>query len=145
MRNQRLPQFLGRRSVFDRSAIQATQRHLRRMITAHSMHATAGRSRRRTNIDIFRGSRVAPPSRPKQKLPQVQRAAINIAADEVRVDSLQLRRRKSTPRQHAIAKSWCEPLDLHFDFFQHVDIATIWHMAIRPSDVLPLWRARSIK
>ena len=69
----------------------------RRPYAAHAVDAAAGRGRRRAEVDAAaRASvRVEPRDRPGEELARVLQAAVDVAADVVRVVGLDLRRRRT--------------------------------------------------
>src|SRR5437588_12334533 len=79
------------------------------------------------------------------QLGQIGGAAVDITAREVRIRFFQIGRAHFVARQNAIAKTGREPLDLRFDSFRHVDLATKRNMAISPKGVLSARRARFVK
>src|ERR1017187_9616668 len=62
------------RTNFGLTAIQPRQRRLCRMIAAHAMYSSAGRSGRGANVDIARRRGVMSPCRSKQQLTNVHRS-----------------------------------------------------------------------
>jgi hypothetical protein len=78
-------------------------------------------------------------------LPKICRAAADIAADQVRIGFLKFGGASFVTRKNAVTKTWCEPLDLGFDFFGDVNVATERYMRVSPERMLPRRRTRFIK
>src|ERR1700743_2666458 len=94
--------------------LQTPQRHPRRVVAAHTVHSAAWWCRRRAEKKrgIARG--IKPPARTQEELQPIDRAARNVAAFEIPVHVLQVRRWKDTPCQYALAKTSSEALHLRF-------------------------------
>ena len=71
-------------------------------------------------------------------------AAVDVAADVVRVVGLHLRRPAYRARQHQVAEPRREPLDLPLDRAGHVHVAPVRHVAVGPERVLSRGRARRV-
>src|SRR5437879_8553814 len=127
------------------------------MVAAHSVNAAAGWSRRRTQVNAAQRRPIwsRTENRPRNQLRDVNAAAANIAAREVRIRSFQIGRARFVACENTIAETGGEPFDLRFDSFRHVDLvrhrtdsrwrATEWNVAIRPECGLSARRARFIK
>src|SRR5438067_48511 len=100
------------------------------------MHATAGRRRRRAEIELAVGRRVEPPCWTDEELPEVGDPAVDVAADVVGVMALDVGRTHDVTRQDARSESWGESFDLRLDPLAHVDGRSIRDMAVGPADML---------
>ena len=85
-----------------------------------------------------------PRSRPGEHLAQVGRAAVDVAADVVRVLGLEVGRTARRPREHDVAEPGREPLDLALDRRRHVDRRAVGHVAVRPQRVPARRRAAGV-
>ena len=125
--------------------LEPGQRHFRRVIAAHAMNASAGRSGGRADVDIARRSGVAAPGRPKQRLTKVERSPTDIAAHKIRVHGLKIGGREDASRQNAVAETRSEAFNLIFEFFEHVYFGTVGHVTIRPGRVLAGWGTGAVE
>src|SRR4249919_3140032 len=77
---------------------------------AHTVHAATWRSRRRAEVEPAGGRRVGIDLRhwPREQLAPVLDAAIDVAADVIRVVVLQQRRAAHGAREDAVAEAWGE-------------------------------------
>ena len=80
---------------------------------------------------------VPPRHRPEHRLAQGRRAAVDVAAQQVRVVRLGLGRRPHRPGQHPVAEAGGEALDLRLHPLAHVDVRAVRHVAVAPERVLP--------
>src|SRR5579862_4184187 len=131
--------------AFYLSPMQSRQRHSCRVIAAHAMDPAAWRSRRRANEYIPRRGSVMPGCRPEEELPQIQDSARDVAACQVCIHALQIRRSKNLPGQDTFAKTWSKALNLRFYLFQHVYRRAVGHMAVSPYRMLALWCAGAVE
>src|SRR5437763_15913233 len=81
----------------------------------------------------------------RNQLPKICRAAVDVAACEIRIRFLEIRRGHFVTRKNAIAKSRSEALDLRLDRARHVDLAAKRDVAISPKRMLAARRTRFIK
>src|SRR6266568_6767282 len=111
------------------------------------MHPSAGRRRRRANIDTLSRCRVRyrPDRRTCEELPEILHPAIDIATNVIRIILLKLKRVRDMPSQDAITEARRKALNLSFDPLRHVERRTVRNMAIRPQGLLPLRCACQIK
>src|SRR5437879_1160177 len=91
--------------------------------TTHAVHAAAGRRRRGAQIKPGHGGTVRrwAEYRPRQQLPQIRCAVVDVTADEVGIFLLHSRAVQRVPRQDAVAEAGREPLDLVFYLPGHVE------------------------
>src|ERR1051326_885141 len=83
--------------------------------------------------------------RAREELRDDRSAAIDVAADEVRIKSFHLRGRERTACENARAKAWCETFNLILDAIGHIDRRTVWDVTIGPQRVLTFRRARRVE
>jgi len=104
---------------------------------AHAVDAAARRGRRRTEVDAAarRGVRVEPGDRPGEELAEILEAAVDVAADIVRVVGLDLGRQADGPGEDRIPEAGREPLDLGLDPGAHVERGAARDVAVRPAGV----------
>src|SRR5438874_5900796 len=100
------------------------------------MHATAGRRRRRAEIELAVGSRVEPPCWTDEELPEVGDPAVDVAPDVIGVVPLDVGRAHDVTREDARSESWGESFDLRLDPLAHVDGRSIRDMTGGPADML---------
>src|SRR5438093_10438566 len=100
------------------------------------MHATAGRRRRRAEIELAVGRGVEPPCWTDEELPEVGDPAVDIAADVVGVVALDVGRAHDMTRENARSESWGESFDLRLDPLAHLAGRSIRDMAVGPADML---------
>src|SRR5438067_5037808 len=81
----------------------------------------------------------------RNQLPKICRAAVDVAACEIRIRFLEIRRGHFVTRKNTIAKSRSEALDLRLDRARHVDLAAKRDVAISPKRMLAARRTRFIK
>ncbi len=117
----------------------------RRMVSAHSVNPGSRRRRRRAYIEIACRSRVMPPRRTKQELPDIQGAASNIASNEIGIHCFECGRRENPPRQHRVSKPRRETLNLTLQPRKHVQVRSVRDVAVGPGNVLPFRRARGVE
>lgn len=86
-----------------------------------------------------------PPRGTKQELPQINRAAADIAAHQVRVHAFERRRSENSPRQNTIAETRRKALDLGFQAWQHVELGAIRDVAVSPGYVAVLGSTRRVE
>src|SRR3954447_6883980 len=115
------------------------------MIAAHSMHSRSRRRRRGADINILRRSRVVPPRRTKQKLPQIHYTAADISSDQIRIHLFQHLRREHASRHYALPEPRCEAFDLRLKPLQHVEIRSMRDVTVSPRYMLSLRSAARVK
>jgi hypothetical protein len=107
-------------------------------LPAHTVHATAGRRRRRAHKQAWVGCSVG--NRPKRgsekELQQRCFAAVDVAPDQIRVVPLEVGWMHHVTSQDAIAESGRVPFDLVLQSFGHIGGAPVGHVTVRPPDVL---------
>src|ERR1041385_7059749 len=116
----------------------------RRKITAHAVDAASRRRRGGAEVKSFHRRSVQAARRTEKKLIQSRGAAVDIAADEIRVVGLHLGGRTGTMRQHARGEARREALDLRGDLFGHVFVGCVRHVAVAPDGMFPRRRALRI-
>src|SRR5439155_3451957 len=111
------------------------------------MHAAARRRRGAAEIEVAGAGRVwlDRPARAHEELRQSVRAVRDVAPDVVRVVALDVGGRHHVPREHALAETRCEALELRLDALGHVDGRAVRHVAVGPDRVLARGRARLIE
>src|SRR5260370_36405601 len=94
------------------------------MVAAHSVNAAAGWSRRRTQVNAAQRCSIwsQTGNRSRNQLRNVNGAAANIAASEVRIRLFQIGRAHFVAGENAVAETGGEPFDLQFDSLRHVDL-----------------------
>src|SRR4051794_17667716 len=83
-------------------------------------HTHPRRRGRRTDIQPPDRRRVHQPRRPQEQLRDVADAGADVAADQVRVVPLDVRRTHHRPREDTLAEPGREPFDLRLDARHHV-------------------------
>ena len=78
-------------------------------------------------------------------MPQVHVATVDVAAHEVGIPLLQLRRTGRTLGEYTLPEAGGEPLDLPLDPIRHVHRRSVRHMAVRPAGVMARRCARVIE
>ena len=126
---------------------QLTQRRAGGVEAAHPVHAAARRRRGRAEEDARQRRRVRRDSRDGtgEELRQGRRAAVDVAADVVRVVALHRRRAERRAREDPLAEAGREALDLRLDPLRHVDARAVRDVAVRPGRVPPGRRARRVE
>src|SRR5437763_16173989 len=81
----------------------------------------------------------------RNQLPKICRAAVDVAACEIRIRFLEIRRGHLMTRKNTIAKSGSEALDLRLDRVRHVDLGAERDVAVTPKRMLATRRARFIE
>src|SRR5512133_2661973 len=89
---------------------------------AHSVHAAAGWSRRRAEVETFerRAVRDEPARGAEEQLSKIHQAAVDVAAHNVAVAPLEVGRPDCAPRKDEVAEARREALDLRLDPVGHV-------------------------
>lgn len=103
------------------------------------MDASARRSRGRAQENPLGGSPVGiqAEDRAGDELPQIRKAAVDIAADQIRVSRLHLPAILRCPHLDTVAKSRRETLNLRFNAARHVLGRSVGHVAVDPGCMLP--------
>ena len=83
--------------------------------------------------------------RTKKQLAKRCGSAIDIAADEVGVSPLQLRRTANARGENGFKKPRGEPLDLRHDPLGHIEAGAVGDMAISPQSMLTRGRSGGIE
>ena len=109
------------------------------------MHASTRWCRRRTKEDTLERSAIASPRWTQNKLRNVRRPSINIAADQIRIQVFEISRSMNRAGQHAFSESGCETLNLRFHLLQMRVAPAVRDMAINPCRVLTVRRPRRVK
>src|SRR5262245_36112815 len=88
-------------------------------MAAHPMHTSARRCGRRTDVESFDRRRVEPERGPQKELTQVLSPPVDVAAYQIGVASFEFGRRHDSAREHTVAESGRESLDLIFNPFRY--------------------------
>ena len=78
-------------------------------------------------------------------MPQILHAAVDVAADIVRVIARHLRGRKGVPRHNTVTKPRRKPFDLRLNARRHIQRRTVRRVAVAPGRMLALRRARVVE
>ena len=118
---------------------QIVQRRTGRTLTAHAVHPSTGRGRRRAEVDTLQPRAIGVPAHggSKDGLTQGRRTGADIPAHVARVVGLGLDGGGGDLADDAVAEPGREPLDLRLDPFPHVDVRSIGDVAVGPQRVLP--------
>src|SRR5260370_29587986 len=86
----------------------------------HSVNATTWRRRRSTKEEAVHRCAIERCSRAKEKLTEIHGPSGDIAADQVRIPTLERNRRRDRSGENAIAEAWSKTLNLTFDSFEAI-------------------------
>jgi hypothetical protein len=106
-----------------------------RVVAAHAMHAGAGRGGGGAEIDAGRAGGVGAQRGAQEELAEGERAAGDVAAEEVGVQGLKSGGRRDVTRQNAVAEAGGEALDLGLNARGHVLGRAVGDVAVGPEDV----------
>src|SRR2546427_9357553 len=114
--------------------LQTAQCGAGRMIAAHAVDSPAGRRGRGAEINPLqrRGIGGQTHNWPREELPQILRAARDVAANAVGIVFFDLRRGPDAAGQNNLPKTRGKSLDLRLDSAAHIGAAAIWHVAVGP-------------
>src|SRR5262249_23074108 len=122
-------------------------RDARGVVTAHSVNAASRRSRRRTEIKSLNrcAIRRSAQNGSCNQLHDIRRAAVNIAASQIRIRFLQIGSAHFVTSDNAIAKTGRESFNLRFNAVRHVALAIEWNLAVDPEGMSAARCPRFIK
>jgi hypothetical protein len=107
--------------IFSARNAKIAQRCLCSEESAHAVNASAGRCRRRAEIDAFDRSSIHVPVRPQEDLQRSGRSTADVSADKVCILAFEIGRRAHVASENALVEPRRKPLDLRFDPRQHVE------------------------
>src|ERR1035437_7616649 len=99
---------------------------------ARAVNPAAGRGRRTAEVDAGEGCAIEAPCRAEEKLPDIDRPAVEIAAGQVGIVALHGGGAENVPPQNALPEAGGEPLHLRLNGIRHVRRRPLRHAAVRP-------------
>ena len=130
-----------------RSAVKYAPKHgLSGPITAHAVDAATRGRRARTDKQHWIGCSIRIPTKSwsKQELRQSIRSATDISANHIRVVYLEIRWSHDISSEDDVPETRSKTLDLALNPFGHINVASVRDVTVRPTGMLPRWRARFI-
>src|ERR1035437_9484808 len=97
----------------------AFQKPRSRVKTAHAVNSAAGRCRRTAEVHAGERRAIEAPCRAEEKLPDIQRPAIEIAADQVGIVALHGGGAENVPPQNALPEAGGKTLHLRLNGVGH--------------------------
>ena len=115
------------------------------MKTAHAVYPTAGRRRSATEEDTGERGTVQAACGAEEELPQIECAAVEIAANQIGIMSFHAGGAEHMAAQNTLAEAGGEAFHLGFDGVRHVQGRAVGNMAIGPGGVLAGGRAGGVE
>lgn len=115
------------------------------MVSAHSVHAAAGRRGRRAEEEPLHWRCIEAPGGSQKKLAQGVCASGDVSSDQIGVFALHLSRRSCRAGKNLFPETWCEALHLRFDAIRHVIFTAVWNVAVGPCGMATRRCARRIE
>src|ERR1035437_7279471 len=123
----------------------AFQKPRSRVKTAHTVNSAAGRCRRTAEVHAGERRAIEAPCRAEEKLPQIERPATEIAADQVRIVPLHGSGAENVPPQNALAEARGETVHLRLNGVRHVRRRAVGHVAVSPGGMLSMGSAGGVE
>src|ERR1035437_9788393 len=110
----------------------AFQKPCSRVKTAHTVNSAAGRCRRTAEVHAGERRAIEAPCGAEEKLPDIERPAIEIAAHQIGIVAFHGGGAENVPPQNALAEARGETLHLRLNGVRHVRRRAVRHVAVVP-------------